>query len=90
MATQVVDLELERLSKHLASMRARLLACLTANGSGVLGDGVKIHGPLDPALRLPNTLSIGVPGLEARVLLETVRKCYDFFLISARRAGFRL
>lgn len=50
-------------------MRARLLNALLKAG---LGEGVKVHGPRDPSLRLPNTLSIGIPGLEARVLLERV------------------
>lgn len=50
-------------------MRARLLAILLAAG---LGEGVKVHGPRDPSLRLPNTLSVGIPGVEARVLLERV------------------
>lgn len=66
---QIVDVELHRLSKHLAAMRARLLDILVAAD---LGDGVKVHGPRDQSLRLPNTLSIGIPGVEARVLLEKV------------------
>ncbi|CAN0602236.1 unnamed protein product, partial [Ectocarpus sp. 12 AP-2014] len=65
-----VDVELERLSKHLSAMRERLLELLLAAD---LGDGVKVHGPRNPSLRLPNTLSIGLPGVEARVLLERVR-----------------
>lgn len=66
-----MDLELERLSKHLADMRARLLEHLEAAD---LGKGMLVHGPRDPSLRLPNTLSVGVPGLEARELLERVRR----------------
>lgn len=66
---QIVDVELARLSDHLAAMRARLLDILLAAD---LGEGVKVHGPRDPSLRLPNTLSIGIPGVEARVLLEKV------------------
>lgn len=50
-------------------MRARLLELLVA---GDLGEAMQIHGPRDAALRLPNTLSIGVPGLEARTVLEMV------------------
>ncbi len=67
--SQIVNVELDRLSKHLAAMRARLLDLLLEAG---LGEGVKVHGPRDPSLRLPNTLSIGIPGVEARVLLERV------------------
>lgn len=69
LSLQIVDVELEQLSEHLSAMRARLLEVLLAAG---LGAGVKVHGPRDPSLRLPNTLSIGIPGLEARVLLEKV------------------
>lgn len=50
-------------------MRTLLLELLVSGG---LGDGMRIHGPRDPALRLPNTLSIGVPGLEAHKLIDTV------------------
>lgn len=73
---QIVDAELDRLSKHLAAMREHLLELLLAAD---LGEGVRVHGPRDPSLRLPNTLSIGIPGVEARVLLEKVRE--------GRRAG---
>lgn len=66
---QIVDVELEQLAKHLAAMRERLLDVLLAAD---LGEGIKVHGPQDPSLRLPNTLSIGIPGVEARVLLEKV------------------
>lgn len=66
---QIVDVELDRLSQHLAAMRARLLDILLAAD---LGEGVRVHGPRDQSLRLPNTLSIGIPGVEARLLLERV------------------
>lgn len=66
---QIVDAELDRLWDHLTDMRARLLELLLAAD---LGEGVTVHGPHDPSLRLPNTLSIGIPGVEARVLLERV------------------
>lgn len=78
---QIVDVELERLSKHLAAMRERLLELLMAAD---LGDGVKVHGPRNPSLRLPNTLSIGVPGVEARVLLERVRGAGEHASIAIR------
>lgn len=51
-------------------MRTRLLEHLEAAD---LGKGMRVHGPRDPSMRLPNTLSVGVPGLEARELLERVR-----------------
>lgn len=67
----MVNLELEQLSKHASGMRARLLKHLE---EADLGEGVRVHGPQDPLLRLPNTLSIGIPGLQARVLLDTVSR----------------
>lgn len=78
MCVQIVDTELDQLSKHLAAMRERLLELLLAAD---LGEGVRVHGPRDPSLRLPNTLSIGIPGVEARVLLEKV------IISEGRRAG---
>ena len=66
---QIVDVELDQLSKHLAAMRERLLDVILAAD---LGEGVKVHGPRDSSLRLPNTLSIGIAGVEARALLEKV------------------
>lgn len=51
-------------------MRERLLGRLM---STELGKRIHVHGPKDACLRLPNTLSLGVPGLEARLLLEKVR-----------------
>lgn len=36
------------------------------------GGRLKIHGPRDPASRLPNTLSVGVSGLDARAFLDKV------------------
>lgn len=51
-------------------MRERLLGRLM---STELGERIHVHGPKDACLRLPNTLSFGIPGLEARLLLEKAR-----------------
>ncbi|CAM9277030.1 unnamed protein product [Ectocarpus fasciculatus] len=83
-AAEIVDVELERLSKHLAAMRERLLGLLMAAN---LVDGVKVHGPRNPSLRLPNTLSIGLPGVEARVLLERLSETVAASAGSACHAG---
>lgn len=48
---------------------------------------VQIHGPRDPALRLPNTLSIGVPGLEAHALVEMLSETVAISAGSACHAG---
>eukprot|EP00903_Cladosiphon_okamuranus_P013005 g12134.t2 len=83
-AAEIVNVELDQLSKHLAAMRARLLDILLAAD---LGEGVKVHGPRDPSLRLPNTLSIGIPGVEARVLLERLSETVAASAGSACHAG---
>lgn len=51
-------------------MRERLLNNLQ---KADLRPGIRVHGPQDASLRLPNTLSIGIPGLNARALIEKVR-----------------
>lgn len=92
MFLQIVNVELDKLSKHLAAMRARLVDVLLAAN---LGEGVKVHGPRDPSLRLPNTLSIGIPGIEARVLLDKVGYASGVFIsppaavVSMQRASRR-
>ena len=58
-------------------MRARLLEHLEAAN---MSKGMRVHGPRDPSMRLPNTLSVGVPGLEARELLERVRDRRQFMV----------
>lgn len=68
LASQVVELELEQLSKHMAAMRERLLERIKSS----LEQEVTVHGPTEPSLRLPNTLSIGVAGLDAHALLGKV------------------
>lgn len=62
-------MELEKISEHMAMMRELLLERLSSRWGKLL----KVHGPRDPDMRLPNTLSIGLRGLDARTLLEGVR-----------------
>ena len=54
--------------EHAAEMRARLLDGIRAR----LPDGsqVKINGPEDEANRLPNTLSLSIPGVSANQVLS--------------------
>ncbi|CAM9215244.1 unnamed protein product, partial [Hapterophycus canaliculatus] len=85
MAAEVVNAELEQLSKHLAAMRERLLELLSA--AGLTLEGVKVHGPRHPRLRLPNTLSIGFPGIDARALLERLSETVAASAGSACHAG---
>eukprot|EP00877_Chromochloris_zofingiensis_P009706 jgi/Chrzof1/498/Cz01g18020.t1 len=55
------------LQQHMSSMRDRLQAGLS---SAFPQELVRINGPTDDALRLPNTLSISVKGLAAPSLLQ--------------------
>jgi cysteine desulfurase len=52
------------------ALRGELLAGLAAAGVSV--DDVRFNGPADDALRLPNTLSVGVRGLNASALLASL------------------
>ncbi|CAM9194051.1 unnamed protein product [Scytosiphon promiscuus] len=84
-AAEIVDAELDQLSKHLAAMRERLLELLLA--AGLASQGVKVHGPSDPCMRLPNTLSIGFPGVDARILLDRLSETVAASAGSACHAG---
>lgn len=50
----------------MKAMRDRLQSRLAAALGGADGSGVRVHGPADDGLRLPNTLSIGVRGVRRR------------------------
>jgi len=78
-ASDIVRAEAEPLARHMRAMRGRLRARLSA----ALGaENVRINGPAaheiddgplcmdDPLRSLPNTLSIGLRGVVASVLLE--------------------
>ena len=55
---------------HMEAMRNRLLR----NLSNQLGeDNVKANGPVDPLKRLPNTLSVGIRGIQSGELLRSIQ-----------------
>lgn len=60
---------LSRNARHMESLRSRLLSNLQAH----LGDAnVRANGPSDPALRLPNTLSVGLKNIHSGDLLAEI------------------
>ena len=68
---RAADLALESLPQamqHMEAMRSRLLAKLKQ----AVGDDIRPNGPVDPQFRLPNTLSIGIPGIISGSLLQKV------------------
>ncbi|WIA11892.1 hypothetical protein OEZ85_011977 [Tetradesmus obliquus] len=66
-AAELAQLEADATAAHMRSMRDRLAAGLLAALPRHL---VRINGPQDSALQLPNTLSISVKGLSAPSLLQ--------------------
>ena len=68
-ACALVERESAVLPTHLAAMRDELQATLRRELGGEDGHGVRVNGPDDDAARLPNTLSVGVRGISASVLL---------------------
>ncbi|EFN56195.1 hypothetical protein CHLNCDRAFT_144931 [Chlorella variabilis] len=65
-AAELVSRELPATAAHMAAMRDSLQQQLLA---GLPPSTALIHGPADDALRLPNTLSIGIRGIAAARLL---------------------
>jgi cysteine desulfurase len=66
---KAAELALENLPatmKHMETMRSRLLDKLIKE----IGDDIRPNGPIDPRHRLPNTLSIGIPGIVSGSLLN--------------------
>jgi cysteine desulfurase len=55
---------------HMEGLRTRLLERLTEE----IGEGepIRPNGPTDPSQRLPNTLSIGIPGIVSGALLNKI------------------
>jgi cysteine desulfurase len=66
-AAELAQLEAAATHAHMRRMRDRLVAGLCAALPRHL---VRINGPQDAALQLPNTLSISVKGLSAPSLLQ--------------------
>eukprot|EP00967_Tisochrysis_lutea_P102738 scaffold154787_cov29-Tisochrysis_lutea.AAC.1 len=72
-ACEIARDELVQNAQHMEETRSRLAQLLTEGlgGGGADGlPGVRINGPANPSLRLPNTLSIGLRGVVASALLE--------------------
>lgn len=68
-AAELVSRELPATATHMADLRDSLQCQLLAG----LPPGVaRINGPADDALRLPNTLSIGIAGIQAAALLAAL------------------
>eukprot|EP00239_Pterosperma_sp_CCMP1384_P004150 CAMPEP_0197858296 /NCGR_PEP_ID=MMETSP1438-20131217/32006_1 /TAXON_ID=1461541 /ORGANISM="Pterosperma sp., Strain CCMP1384" /LENGTH=418 /DNA_ID=CAMNT_0043474411 /DNA_START=276 /DNA_END=1532 /DNA_ORIENTATION=- len=66
-AAQIVNEEGGEVMAHMGEMRDLLQSKITAR---LEGTEVKINGPEDPSLKLPNTLSISIKGLQAAQLLN--------------------
>lgn len=57
-------------AKWMERLRCRLLENLT---SALGSDMVRANGPKDPSMRLPNTLSVGLKGVQSGALLEQIQ-----------------
>jgi cysteine desulfurase len=68
-AAELAQEHLEANKQHMEAMRGRLLKNLQAQ----LGEeNVRANGPEDPALRLPNTLSVGIRRIHSGDLLADI------------------
>jgi cysteine desulfurase len=68
-AAEIVREQWQENASHMELMRQRLLDVLTRE----LGENVvRPNGPLDPSLRLPNTLSVGLEGVRSGELLRNI------------------
>lgn len=65
-AAELVSRELPATSAHMRTLRDSMQSQLLA---GLPAGAACINGPSDDALRLPNTLSIGIKGIQASALL---------------------
>lgn len=68
-AAEVVKDEADEIAAHMTAMRERLLHRLI---DGMGADAIRTNGPVDPAKRLPNTLSVGIKGASATSLLAAL------------------
>lgn len=57
-------------ASRMEQLRCRLLENLT---SALGSDMVRVNGPKDPSMRLPNTLSVGLKGIQSGTLLEKIQ-----------------
>ncbi|KAL4448398.1 hypothetical protein ABPG75_005617 [Micractinium tetrahymenae] len=65
-AAAIVSRELPATAAHMAALRDSLQEQLLA---GLPAGTARVNGPAEPAARLPNTLSIGIAGIQASTLL---------------------
>ncbi|KAL4433218.1 hypothetical protein ABPG77_003266 [Micractinium sp. CCAP 211/92] len=65
-AAAIVSRELPATAAHMAALRDSLQQQLLA---GLPAGVARVNGPAEPAARLPNTLSIGIAGIQASSLL---------------------
>lgn len=65
-AAAIVTRELPVTADHMAALRDSLQGQLLA---GLPAGAARVNGPAEPAARLPNTLSIGIAGIQASTLL---------------------
>ena len=81
-ACALIDAERDRLPKYMEActdeLRRVLLSELGAYGeerdaSGAGVSGVRFNGPADASRRLPNTVSVGIKGVSASVLLDALK-----------------
>jgi cysteine desulfurase len=71
-ACALVTKEEDALPSYMATLRDAMQRALVAELGGDDGAGVRVNGPANDADRLPNTLSVGVKGVSASVLLQTL------------------
>lgn len=57
-------------ARRMEQLRCRLLDNLA---SALGSDMVRVNGPRDPSMRLPNTLSVGLKGIQSGTLLEKIQ-----------------
>eukprot|EP00980_Cylindrotheca_fusiformis_P024581 scaffold12116_cov125-Cylindrotheca_fusiformis.AAC.8 len=69
LAAEKARLGLKQNAGHMESLRSRLLLKLR---EGLGADKVRVNGPKDRSLRLPNTLSIGFEKIQSGDLLATI------------------
>ena len=76
-ACALVDAERDRLPQYMEActdeLRRVLRRELGAYGEEDEDDGVRFNGPADAARRLPNTVSVGIKGVSASALLDSLR-----------------
>ena len=69
-AATIASKELETNAAKMEDLRSRLLRNLE---NGLSKEIIRVNGPTDPSLRLPNTLSVGLKGTHSGSLLAVVQ-----------------